>query len=127
MQVHSSGVMHYLVPGATIVVVVALRLRRMSQVRPLKLEQLWIFPAIYGAACCYLFYEFPPTLAGSGYCALASAVGALLGWQRGKTMRIMVDPVTRQLNQKASLAGLAFLVVLRPARGGTNRRTDAAA
>jgi hypothetical protein len=112
MQVQPGGVVQYLVPAAVIVIVMAFRLRRMSQVRPLKLERLWIFPALYGAVCAYLLYESPPTLAGWGLCALALVAGVLLGWQRGKTMQIMVDPVTHQLNQKASIVGMVFIVVL---------------
>jgi len=112
MQVQPGGIAQYLVPAVTIVIVMALRLRRMSQVRPLKLERLWVFPAVYGAVCAYLLYETPLTLAGWGGCALALLAGALLGWQRGKMMRIMVDPVTHQLNQKASLAGVMFIIVL---------------
>lgn len=118
MQVQSGHVMQYLIPAAIFVVAIALRLRRMSQVRPLQVERLWIFPALYAAVCVYLLIEFPPTPIGWLWCAVALAGGSLLGWQRGKTMRITVDPETHQLNQKASLAGMAFLIVLIAIRAG---------
>jgi hypothetical protein len=108
----------YAVAGIVLVIVVAFRFRRLAQVRPLQIERLWIFPALYGAICLYLLVEFPPTPLGWLWCALALAGGAVLGWQRGKTMRISVDPETHQLNQKASLAGMAFLLVLIVVRAG---------
>ena len=36
----------YAITGAIIVVVMALRMRKMGQMRPLKLENLWIVPAL---------------------------------------------------------------------------------
>lgn len=112
MQVHAGqpqGWMHYAIPIAIFVLVFAFRARRLSQLRPLRIERLWIFPAIYLVVCIGMLVQFPPTPVGWGLCAVALAVGAALGWQRGKTMRITVDPETHQLNQKASLAGIAFL------------------
>ena len=53
--------------------------------------------------------QLPPT----GWVAIASAVGlaigAAVGWQRGKMMHIHVDPETHALNQKASPAAMFFL------------------
>lgn len=118
MQVQPGHVVQYVVPAAIFLVAIALRARRMSQVRPLQVERLWIFPALYAAVCVYLLVEFPPTLIGWLWCAVALAGGSVLGWQRGKTMRITVDPATHQLNQKASLAGMAFLFVLVAIRAG---------
>ncbi|CAN5233029.1 hypothetical protein BH10PSE15_BH10PSE15_10580 [soil metagenome] len=111
-------ILSYLVAAIVLFVVVAFRIRRLAQVRPLQIERLWIFPAVYLAVCIYLLIEFPPTPRGWLYCALALVVGGALGWQRGKTMRITVDPATHQLNQKASLAGMAFLLVLIVVRAG---------
>lgn len=118
MQTQPGNVMHYLIPAAIIVVVVALRLRRMSQARPLQIGRLWIFPALYAVVCIYLLVEFPPAPVGWLWCVAALAAGSALGWQRGKTMRITVDPETHRLNQKASLAGMAFLFVLIAIRAG---------
>jgi membrane protein CcdC involved in cytochrome C biogenesis len=112
MQVHTGqpqGWMQYAIPIAIFVLVFAFRARRLSQLRPLRIERLWIFPAIYLVVCVGMLVQFPPTPVGWGLCAVALAVGTALGWQRGKTMRITVDPDTHQLNQKASLAGIAFL------------------
>ena len=46
------------------------------------------------------------------YCLAGFVVGAALGWQRGRMMRISVDPETQTLRQKASLASMFFLLGL---------------
>jgi membrane protein CcdC involved in cytochrome C biogenesis len=115
MQVHTGqpqGWIQYAVPTAIFVLVFAFRARRLTQLRPLRIERLWIFPTIYLLVCAGMLVQFPPTLFGWGLCAVALAVGVVLGWQRGKTMRITVDPETHQLNQKASLAGIFFLFAI---------------
>ena len=113
MQVHQApGMMQYLIPLAFAAVVLTLRARRMSQVRPLKLEQLWIVPTIYLVVVATLFVMTPPSAIGWPICIASLLAGAALGWQRGKTMRIEVDPETHTLNQKASMAGILFLVGL---------------
>ncbi len=102
----------YAITAAIIGVVLFFRVRRMSQTRPLKLEYLWVFPAIYLAITVAMLVQFPPTLTGWAVCAVAFVLGGALGWQRGKTMRITVDPETHALNQQASIAGIAFIVIL---------------
>lgn len=115
MQIHTaqpSGLLQYLIPLAVAAVVLTLRARRMSQVRPLKLEQLWIVPAIYLVVVVTLFVMTPPNAIGWPICVAALIAGGAIGWQRGKTMRIEVNPETGTLNQKASMAGILFLVGL---------------
>lgn len=121
MPVHTippQQALSYLIAGVAMIVVVAFRLRRLARARPLQIERLWMFPAAYAAVCVYLLIEFPPTWLGWLWCALALIAGGVLGWQRGKTMRISVDPVTHEINQKASLAGMAFLLGLIVVRSG---------
>lgn len=97
---------------AIVVIVMAFRLRRMGQMRPLKLESLWIVPAMYLVVAALMFWQLPPV----GWVAIASAVGlaigAAVGWQRGKMMHIHVDPDTHALNQRASPAAMFFLIAL---------------
>jgi len=108
----------YAITIAVIVVVMALRMRRMGQMRPLKLETLWIVPALYLAVAALMFWQLP----SRGWVAIASAaglaVGAAVGWQRGKMMHIHVDPETHALNQKASPAAMFFLIGLIVVRSG---------
>lgn len=100
------------------VLVMAFRFRRMGKMRPLKLESLWVVPAIYVVIAALLFLELPPV----GAVAIASVagllVGAAVGWMRGTMMHIHVDPQTHALNQKASPTALLFLVALVVVRAG---------
>lgn len=108
----------YAITALVIAVVFALRWRRMSRVTPLRLERLWVFPAIYAALALFLFATTPPVGLGWLFCLLALTAGAALGWQRGKLMRITIDPATHQLNQTGSPAALLFILVLMAVRSG---------
>lgn len=108
----------FAIMAGVIVIVMTLRLRRMNRMRPLKLEQLWIIPVLYLVIAALMFVALPPSGLGWLYSGLALAVGAAVGWQRGKMMRISVDPETHALNQKASPAAVIFLVVLILVRSG---------
>ena len=97
----------YGITAVVIAVVMALRWRRMSRVVPLKVERLWIVPALYAVIAVLTFAATPPRgVAGWGFCLVALALGAGLGWQRGKLMRITVDPATGTLNQTGSPAAM---------------------
>jgi len=116
-QVQPSWV-SYAVSIGVILVVMALRMRGMSRMRPLKLGSLWIVPAVYFVVALIMFVQLPPV----GWVAIGSGVGLLLGaavgWQRGKMMQIHVDPETHALNQKASPAAMFFLFALIIVRSG---------
>jgi hypothetical protein len=115
--VHPSWITYAITIGI-IVIVLGLRMRRMGKMQPLKLGSLWIVPAIYLVVAALMFVQLPPT----GWVAIASAVGlaigAAVGWQRGKMMHIHVDPETHSLNQKASPAAMMFLIALIVVRAG---------
>lgn len=114
VQVHSAQQtwVSYAITIGIIVVVMALRMRRMGKMRPLNLSSLWVVPAIYLLVAALMFVQLPP----AGWVAIASAVGLLIGaaigWQRGKMMHIEVDPESHALNQKASPAAMFFLIAL---------------
>ena len=109
--VHPSWITYAITIGI-VVIVLGFRMRRMSQMRPLKLGSLWIVPALYLVVAALMFVQLPPV----GWVAIASAIGLLIGagvgWQRGKMMHIHVDPETHALNQKASPAAMIFLIAL---------------
>lgn len=110
--VQPGGMTQYLIPIAVFAVIFAFRVRRMSQMRPLKLEQLWIVPAIYLVVVAASFVASPPTATGWAVTLAGVALGGALGWFRGKTVAIHVDPATHRLNQKASPLGMLILLVV---------------
>lgn len=112
MQFDTPHLIQYGITALVVGLILAIRVRRMSKARPLTLERLWIVPTLYAVLVGALLVQGPPSLGGWTLCAAALAVGAGLGWQRGKLMHLSVDPATHQLNQKASLGGLLFIVVL---------------
>jgi len=120
MQAHpvQPSLLSYAIPAVIFVGALALRMRRMGQMRPLKLETLWVVPALYLAIAATMFWTLPP----KGWVVIATvaglAIGAAVGWQRGKMMEIHVDPQTHALNQKASPAAMLFLIALIVVRAG---------
>lgn len=118
MQAHPQGWISYAITAVVIAVVFAIRWKRMSRVRPLKLERLWIFPAIYAAMAVVMFVQFPPVGWAWAFCLVALGLGALLGWQRGKLMRINVDPHTHALNQTSSPGAVLFILAIVAMRFG---------
>ena len=115
--IHQTWVTYAITIGI-VVVVLALRMRGMSKMRPLKLGSLWIVPALYLVVAALMFVELPPTGSVAIASAVGLAIGSAVGWQRGKMMHIHVDPETHALNQKASPAAMIFLIALILVRSG---------
>ncbi|HEX6785060.1 MAG TPA: CcdC protein domain-containing protein [Sphingomicrobium sp.] len=112
------GWLAYAIPIAIFVVIMALRLRRMGQMRPLKLENLWVVPVLYLAIAAWMFWQLPPVGWVAIACFAGLILGAAVGWQRGKMMHIHIDPETHALNQKASPAAMFFLIAIIAVRSG---------
>ncbi|MBY0520391.1 MAG: cytochrome c biogenesis protein CcdC [Sphingomonas sp.] len=108
----------YVVGIAIAAFVLTVRARRLRRERPLKLERLWIFPTLYLVLASVMLFEFPPRGLQWAYCVAALAIGGVLGWQRGRMMRITVDPATHALNQRASPAAILFIIALIAVRAG---------
>ncbi len=102
----------YVVAALLVVVVLAWRLRRMSQTHPLRIELLWVTPALFIALGCATILPQPPDGIGWAYVAAGAVVGGGFGWWRGKLMRITVDPATHALTTRASPAGMIFIVAI---------------
>lgn len=105
-------------PFVVIGVVLFFRLRRVGKPRPLRLNLLWILPALYGLFAAVLLFELPPHGWQWAGCLAALALGAGAGWMRGRTMTITVDPASGGVMVAPSLASLGFLVVLILVRQG---------
>lgn len=111
-SMHPQQWIGYVITAAIIAFVLAVRMRRLSRARPLKIERLWILPALYLVVASATLFEFPPSGWQWALCGVALLVGAGLGWQRGRLMHIEIDPATQALNQRASAGALILLVAL---------------
>jgi membrane protein CcdC involved in cytochrome C biogenesis len=102
----------FAISAVVIIAVMAFRLRRMSQERPLKIERMWIIPLLYLGVAGFMFWRYPP--AGLMWIAVVVGlgIGAMLGWQRGKMMHINMNPQTHEISQKASPAAILFILGL---------------
>ena len=116
MQVHVQPVhqtwISYAIPIAIIAVVLALRLRSMSRERPLNVGTLWVIPAIYVAIVGSMLFALPPTIGGWSLLAAGLAAGAVLGWHRGKLIRIERNAAPGQVMQRASPVAMLLLIAL---------------
>lgn len=102
----------YLVAGAVALLVMGLRMQRMSRSRPLKTETLWVVPAIFAAITALVVAQAPPLMSDAPWLIAAALAGAVVGWYRGKMMRITVDPQTHALSQSASPVAMIFLLAV---------------
>jgi membrane protein CcdC involved in cytochrome C biogenesis len=107
-----SNIYSIVIPLLVIGVVLFFRVRRMSVKRPLKLGTLWIVPAIFFVIGALTLAQFPPHGMDSAWLAVALLLGVALGWQRGRLMKIWVDPESGGLMTQGSGWALVFLVVL---------------
>jgi hypothetical protein len=96
------------------------RMRGMTKAQPLKLGRLWIRPVlILAAAAAVLFLPQPGhhavrhfLLQDWAWLGLAAGLGAIAGWQWGRTMAIEVHPENGTLMVTGSQLALLVLAVL---------------
>jgi hypothetical protein len=115
MQVHTvqpDQWMRYAITAVVVIAVMALRMRNVGRIRRLRLETLWVVPALYLLMTVFAFIAMPPVGMAWLYIGVALVAGGALGWQRGRMMHIAVDPETHALNQRMSPAAMIFLVAL---------------
>ena len=99
------------------------RMRRMSRAQPLKLNRLWIRPAIILAVVALVLLAPQPHQAVRHFAgvdwawlAVAAGIGAVGGWYWGRTMAIEVHPEDGTLmvtGGQAALLVLGVLILLR--------------
>ncbi|HUZ13594.1 MAG TPA: hypothetical protein VMU93_12165 [Caulobacteraceae bacterium] len=101
----------YLVPLAAVLLIVVLR---NSRPRKLRIERLWLYPAIYLVLMAGALAAAPPPLTpiNLGALVLGFAIGAGLGWQRGRLTHIHIHPETHDLTSRASPIGLFFIFAI---------------
>lgn len=101
-----------LIPLVVLGIVLIFRFRMMGKERPLKLERLWIVPAIYLVLAGLMFVQKAPHGLGWLWAGLCFVAGAALGWQRGRAMHISVDPESHALNQVSSPLAMILILAL---------------
>jgi hypothetical protein len=112
--------LQYFLPILILVPVLYFRMRKMARAQPLKLDRLWIRPAIFLAITGLVLLAPPPphhperVLAAMDFAwlALAGLLGAVAGWQWGRTMAIDVHPEDGTLMVKGGQAAMVALLVL---------------
>jgi hypothetical protein len=109
----------FFLPVLILLPVLYLRMRRMSKPRPLKLGRLWIRPAIILLAAGLIVFLPQPHQAVRHFAALdwiwltlAAGLGAIGGWQWGRTMAIEVHPEDGTLMVKGGAAAILVMGVL---------------
>lgn len=102
----------YGIAAFVVIVLLFIRLRRAGVARPLRINRLWIVPALYGALTVTAFVMTPPEGLGWIACAVALLAGAAAGWQRGRMMHIEVDPATRAVSARQSPWAVLFILLL---------------
>jgi hypothetical protein len=114
----SPPLVSYVVTGIVFAAVLYFRLRRMRGTRPLKIGTMWIVPLVFLVLAAMTLVQAPPH--GLGWLAIAGALvsGSLIGWHRGRAMRITVDPETHSLSQSASPLAIILLLIIVAIRMG---------
>jgi hypothetical protein len=107
------------IPVLIILPVLFFRLRRMNKAQPLKLDQLWIRPAIIlGLTALVLLAPQPGhavrhfVIQDWAWLGFAAGLGGIAGWQWGRTMAIEVHPEDGTLMVKGSAAAILVMGAL---------------
>ncbi len=101
------GYWTYLVPLIILGVVIV----RNSRARTLKIERLWISPAIIMLMAILAFSQNPPPgPLGVALDVAAIALGAVLGWWRGRASTFTVDPATHVVTSRVSPLGMLLIL-----------------
>jgi len=102
----------YVITAVIVVAMLYFRLRRLRGTRPLRVGTLWIVPAIFLVLTAVTLAQSPPQGLAWLLIVVALAAGSLIGWHRGKAMRIGVDPETHALTQTASPLAIILIFAL---------------
>jgi hypothetical protein len=105
----------YLIPLLILLLIV----RRGLTARKIKIERMWVMPAllVFAGASMFASAHTPGPLV-IGELAVALAAGAVVGWYRGRLTHITIDPETHDLTSRTSPVGVVLIAVLFAARYG---------
>lgn len=112
MNAHGGNWLTALLPFMIIGAVMFFRLRSMGRERPLKVATLWVVPVIYLLLVGGSLVAMPPSPIGWALLVAGVVVGCMLGWHRGKLIRIECNAETGALSQQASPLAMLLLVAI---------------
>jgi hypothetical protein len=93
------------------VIILGVVILRNARARTIKVERLWISPAIVMAMTIAAFAaNTPPGPWGIALDIAAVGVGALLGWWRAHASRFTIDPETHVVTSRVSPAGMLLIL-----------------
>jgi len=97
-----------------LVIMLMVLVLRNRRPRPLRVELLWVRPVILLVIFGVAASAAPPPLTVANLLVLvvAAAIGVAVGWQRGRFMRIEVDPQTHAVTSRASILGVIFILAV---------------
>jgi hypothetical protein len=97
--------------------ILAMILRRNLRVRSLRMERLWVYPALLVLLTVFPMVNEPiPGLVTLIGFIVAVALGGVVGWYRGRLTNITINPTTHELASQASIAGTILIGVVFAAR-----------
>lgn len=90
------------------------RIRRMTRGQTLRIERMWIIPAFFIALIALSIGAQPPANDPVIYASLAAAtvIGLVIGWFRGRMVRITIDVETHALTSRQSPWGMVLFVAI---------------
>ncbi|WP_293901155.1 CcdC protein domain-containing protein [Phenylobacterium sp.] len=102
-----AGVWTYLAP----IIIIGVVILRNSRARTLRIERLWVTPAIVMAMTLLAFSQSPPPgPLGIALDVGAVAVGGFLGWWRGRASHFTVNPGTHVVTSRVSAWGMLLIL-----------------
>lgn len=99
-------------PLVVVALILLLRGRNVGRSRQLKVERLWIIPALYSIVVAGLLWHAPPHGVQLLWGAIALLIGGAMGWWRGRSIAIQVDPETHVINHATSWATIGLILIL---------------
>ncbi len=118
MQPSNAQLIVYAISAVVFILVISFRMRRMMRSTPFNINLVWIMPTIMLAMTIWLMSRAEPQGAEWLWAAGLFALGGVLGWMRGRSIKMTVDPATFTIMAQGSASAMIFLVVLIVARYG---------
>lgn len=115
-------------PLAIFAAIMFWRLRTLDKARPLRLHTLWLLPVLFVVLVGVVLFGMPPGPVGIACIVLGIAVGAGVGWQRARLMRLHVEGEgdRARVMVRQSPAALLLLMALAGVRALFRSATGAA-